>query len=76
MIAWSLFVNPMVLNGDRWTLRLLIPLCASAAIVYKTLRTNNLRRLPLEVLSLIGFMVLGLIGLGLGLWIVSKIMAG
>ena len=76
MIAWSLFVNPMLLNGGRWTLSLLLPLCVSAAIVYKTLRTNNLRRLPLEILSLIGYMVLGLIALGLGLWIVAAIMTG
>ena len=68
MIAWTLLVNPIVLNADGWTLWLVLPLCASVAITYKTVRTKNLRRLPLEILGLIAYMIVGLIGLAAALW--------
>ncbi len=68
MIAWILFYNPMPLRADGWTLWLIVPLCASVAITYKAIRTQNLRRLPLEVLGVIAYMIAGLIALGGGLW--------
>ena len=72
MIAWTLFYHPMQLDGGGGTLWLLLPLCASVATVYKTIRTNNLRRLPLEVLGLITYMILGLIALGAVLWLIQR----
>lgn len=68
MIAWTLFVNPIALNADGWTLWLILPLCASVAITYKTIRTESLRRLPLEVIALMCYMMFGLIALGGVLW--------
>ena len=71
MLAWTLFYNPMTLEYDQ-LLWLLLPLCASLAIVYKTVRTTNLRRLPLEALALFGYLILGMVGLGAGLWLITK----
>ena len=68
MIAWTLFYNPLPLNGDGWTLWLVLPLCLSVAATYKAIRTENLRRLPLEVLALMGYMTVGLVALGVALW--------
>ena len=69
MTAWVLFRTPMPLEAGSWMLWLLLPLCMAVAIVYKTVRTKNLRRLPLEVLALMGYMTAGLVALGIGLWL-------
>lgn len=68
MTGWTLFYNPMPLQADGWTLWLLLPLCLSVAIIYKAVRIQNLRRFPWEVLALMGYMIVGLIGLGVVLW--------
>ena len=67
MIAWTPFYHPLPMSwmNQLWFLP---PLCAAVAIIYKTLRTNNLRRLPLEILVLMGYMLAGLGALGGGLW--------
>ncbi len=46
----SLFVNPMQMGPSH--LFLVIPLCLGVAIVYKTIRVQDLRRLPLAILAL------------------------
>ena len=71
MTAWTLFYHPMPLEADGWTLWLLLPLCVSVAIVYKVVRIQNVRRLPLEVLALMGYMAAGLTALGAALWVVQ-----
>ena len=71
MIGWIPFYNPISLAADAWTLWLVVPLCASVAIIYKTLRTYNLSRLPLEILGLMGYMIGGLIAMGFVLWIIQ-----
>ena len=68
MIALALFTKPMVLHFHS-LLWLLMPLCAVVALVYKTLRTEDLVRLPLEVARLVAYMVGGLVVLGGGLWL-------
>jgi EamA domain-containing membrane protein RarD len=70
MIAWTLFHNPMPLRSDV-LLWLLLPLCASVAVVYKAIRTHELRRLPLEMLALLGYMAAGLVVLGTILWLIQ-----
>jgi hypothetical protein len=74
MIAWMIFCHPMVLRENGWTLWLMLPLCVSAAIIYKTLRASSLRRLPLEILAAMCYIVVGLAVLGLGLWGVCELM--
>ena len=67
----QLFVNPQILPFDMipW---LLLPLCASVAVVYKTIRVRNLRQLPAQAGILILFMLGGLFALGAGLWAIHE----
>jgi len=71
MILASIFHQPMQLSGDCM-LWLLAPICASIAVVYKTLRTTNLRRLPLQIAALMAYMLIGLTVLGAGLWAIHE----
>ena len=68
MIAWTLFYHPTTLHFGS-LLWLLMPLCASVAITYKAIRTENIRRLHIQVLALLAYMAVGLVGLGVGLWL-------
>jgi hypothetical protein len=70
MIA-ELFVNPLILPFST-TLWLLLPLCASVAIVYKAIRVDSLRRLPLQAGVLIVYMLGGLFALGASLWAIHE----
>jgi hypothetical protein len=70
MIA-ELFVNPLILPFNS-TLWLLLPLCASVAIVYKAIRVDSLRRLPLQAGVLIVYMLGGLFTLGASLWAIHE----
>ncbi len=53
----------------------MLPLCLSIAIVYKTARCNNLKELPVATLILWVTIVLGMVGVGVGLWAVFSILA-
>jgi len=68
MIA-KLFTHPIILPFHT-ILWLVLPLCASVAVVYKTIRVNNIRRMPMEAGVLLVYMAVGLGALGLGLWAV------
>ena len=57
----SWFVTPMLMGPD--SLWLVLPLCGAAAVVYKTVRVDNLRRLPLQILRLLAEIVVGLAAL-------------
>ena len=71
MTAWILFHHPMTLRFGS-LLWLLLPLCASVSIIYKTIRSDNIRRLHLQILSLMALMLVGLVALGLGLWLLYE----
>ena len=68
MIA-KLFTHPMILPFHT-ILWLVLPLCASVAVVYKTIRVNNIRRMPMEAGVLLVYMAVGLGVLGVALWAV------
>jgi hypothetical protein len=68
MIAWTPFYNPLPLEAGA-VIWLLAPLFAGVAIVYKTVRTERLRKLPGEILVLLLYMAAGLLALGVGLWL-------
>ena len=72
MSGWTLFYHPMVLNFQE-LLWILLPLCILVAISYKAVRTENLRRLPLEILQLSLYLIAGIIGLGAGLYVIQRI---
>ena len=58
----TLFYNPVSLPSDA-LLWLLPPLCLAVAIIYKTIRTQNLRRLWLDTALLFLYMMGGLVAL-------------
>ncbi|MDP6545703.1 MAG: hypothetical protein QGH60_17100 [Phycisphaerae bacterium] len=70
MIA-KLFVHPHILQFDT-ILWLVMPLCASVAIIYKTVRVHDLRQLPRQAGTLIILMLAGLFALGAGLWVIHE----
>lgn len=63
-----LFQNPVQLSSQ--TLWMVVPVCVAVAAVYKTLRTRALTRLPLEILLLSLYMLLGVAGLVAGFWLI------
>lgn len=70
MIA-TLFYNPVSLPAGA-LLWLLPPLCLAVAIVYKTIRTHNLRRLWLEVCVLFVIMMAALAALMVAGYVLIK----
>ncbi len=69
----GLFTTPIELTGIQRFL-LMLPLCLSIAIVYKTTRCRNLRDVPAAALVLWVTIVAGMYAVGLGLWLVFEIM--
>jgi hypothetical protein len=67
ILAWTVFQNPVPMPASA-VLWLVIPLCAAVALVYKTLRTRDVRRLPWEAAGLLLYITAGLVALGAGLW--------
>jgi hypothetical protein len=53
---------------------LILPLCLSIAIVYKTLRCENLRDIPAAAAVLWGTIVVGMYAVGVGLWALFSLM--
>lgn len=66
MTLAALFTHPMQINGQ--TFWLLIPVSIAVAIVYKTIRTESLRTLPLEIAKLIVYILAGETALLLAGW--------
>lgn len=64
----TVFVDPMTVNGFGRTL-LLLPLCLSISIVYKTLRASSLTRVPLDGFILWITIVLGMYAVGVAMWL-------
>ncbi len=71
MIA-TLFYNPIALPSDSTLLWLLLPVMAGVAIIYKAVRTKQIKKLPLEILVLMVYIVIGLFALGGGLYLFQK----
>jgi len=71
MTILALFDKPMLLHFHS-LLWLLMPLCLAVAVIYKTVRTQDLSRLIREVVRLVIFMAGGLVCLGLVLWLVLE----
>ncbi len=71
MIA-TLFWHPMTLDSSS-TIWLLIPLCISVAVVYKTIRVQRPAQLPLAIALLVIYMIGGLTLLGGALWAIQEI---
>ena len=69
----GLFTTGVVLAGPQ-RFALMLPLCLSIAVVYKTTRCQHLRDVPAAALVLWVTIVAGMFAVGLGLWAVFEIM--
>ena len=65
----TLFVNPIHLSPTS-QLWLILPLFVTVAIIHKTMRTGNIRRLWRDVLVLVAYMAAGTVVLATVLWLV------
>ena len=70
----GLFTMALELGSRQQRLLLILPLCLSIAIVYKTTRCENLREVPVAALALWGTIVVGMYAVGVGLWVFFRIM--
>ncbi len=64
----TLFIHPLVI--ERFWLWLLLPLLLVIAVVWKSLKTGNLRRLPLEIGRFFLLEVGGMAGLAIALYLI------
>ena len=69
----GLFTTAVQLTGIQRSL-LMLPLCLSIAIVYKTTRCDKLGDIPVATLILWITIVLGMYAVGLGVWVAFQIM--
>ena len=69
MTAATLFVNPIYLSPTN-QLWLMLPLLVTVAVIHKTMRTADIRRLLREVLVLVAYMAAGTVVLAVVLWLV------
>ena len=68
--GWQLFVNPVVMGRDA--LWFVGPLCAVVAVVYKTVRVERLRQLPLQILILWAYILVGLSALAAAFYLLLE----
>jgi hypothetical protein len=68
----ALFTTSIPLPGV-WRLLLMLPLCLSIAVIYKTTRCDDLREMPKAALILWVTIVVGMLAVGVGLWIAFMI---
>ena len=69
----ALFTTAIDLTGTQRFL-LMLPLCLSIAVVYKTTRLEDVRAIPAAALILCATIVLGMCAVGVGLWALFSIM--
>ncbi len=69
----GLFTAAVQLTGLQRSL-LILPLCLSIAIVYKTTRCDKLSDVPVAALLPWITIVLGMYAVGLGVWVTFQIM--
>ena len=70
VLAYVPFMQPLP-AWDVWYL-LAVPLCAGVAIVYKAIRCRWMKSVPLEAAKMTAWILLGLAGAAVGLWLLVK----
>ena len=72
-LAFSLFVTPLPIADSRWKLLWLLPITLGLSIVYKSIRCEKMRQVPVEAAQLfftiLAFIVLGAAVLRGALWL-------
>ena len=71
LAAYVPFLRPLPI-WDYWYL-LLVPLCVGVAVVYKCIKTRDLRRIPWESFVISLWIILGMAGAALGLAILVRL---
>ena len=69
----AIFAQGVILSR-RQHFMLMLPLCLSIAVVYKTTRCRRLRDMPAAALALWVTIVAGVCSVGFGLWAVFTIL--
>jgi len=69
LMAAGIFTSAMALSGPQ-RLVLMLPLCMSIALVYKTTRCEKMSDVPVATLVLWITIMLGMAAVGVGLWAV------
>ncbi len=69
----SLFLEPVPMGENA--LWLVVPLCAAVGAAYKTIRVHHLRQLPMQILGLWAYMLVGLVALGVALYLLQHYVA-
>ena len=70
VLAWKPFVQPMPV-WDYWYL-LPLPLCAGLAIVYKSIKCSDMKRVPREALEIFIVIAGGLGAAAVSLWLLVR----
>lgn len=73
MILANILSTGIPLNGLQ-RLMMMLPLCLSIAIIYKSTRCENMREVPVAALILWVTIVLGMFAVGVGLWLLFFIL--
>ena len=70
----ALFTTPMQISGTQH-LALLAPLCVAISVVYKTVRCQDLRDVPLAALGQSITIIVAMIGVGVAVWLIYLLMS-
>ena len=70
----TLFLDPIPLSGFQRA-ALLLPICLSISVVYRTIKTQDLRDVPRTSLTLWVTIVVGMWVVALTLWVVHLLFA-
>ena len=73
LVAWIPFLQPMPSPGPWWPL-FLLPLSLGIAMVYKAVRTVDLRRYPREVIVMTTQIVGAMVGLAIVLALIVQVL--
>ncbi len=70
----TIFLDPIPLSGVQRA-ALLLPICLSISVVYRTIKTPDLRDIPKTSLALWATIVVGMWIVALTLWVVYSLFA-
>ncbi len=72
-VVGAIFTSSIQLVGVQ-RLLLMLPLCLSIAVIYKTVRTDQVSEVPKAALVLWVTIVVGMCAVGGGLWLLFQLM--
>lgn len=73
LLAWTPFIHPIMIEG-RARLLMLLPLAMTIAVVYRTIRCDHVREVPMSAVVLFTEVVVGMFVIGIGLWALFQVM--